>query len=508
MNEQGLRNTVRLHAKDNIVVTATALGPADHTAECLATEAIPSGHKMATKWIATGEAVLKYGQVIGVASADINADSHVHSHNLKFEPLDLDYRIGLDTKPVDFLADSEQRTFLGYHRPSGKVGTRNFIAVLTSVNCSATAAHMIAESFSDDELATYENVDGVAAFSHGTGCGMVTSSDGFANLQRVLWGYARNPNVGGVLFVGLGCEVNQISFLLEAYGLNVGPRVRSMDIQDMGGLKQTVDAGVKEVREMLAVVNEDHRTPAPASEITLALQCGGSDGWSGVTANPALGSCVDTLVQNGGTAVLAETPEVYGAQHLLTCRSSEQKTAQALLERIEWWEHYTSINGGSMDNNPSPGNKKGGITTILEKSLGAVAKGGTTDLNGVYKYGEPVTKKGLVFMDSPGYDPASITGQIASGCNMVVFTTGRGSAFGSKPAPTIKVSSNDRLLERMPGDIDVNAGTIVSNGETVSEIGNTLFDYILDVASGAPSKSEALGLGNHEFVPWQIGAVM
>ena len=503
-----MSDPIHLHPSDNIVVAVRAMKSGAALAGMTLSSDIPSGHKIATLAIEHGDPVRKYGQIIGFASRHINAGDHVHSHNLQFEALELDYRVGLDFTPVDFVPEGDRRSFMGFHRPNGKVGTRNFIAVLTTVNCSATAAHMIAEHFDDSELSLFKNVDGVAAFSHGTGCGMATNSDGFANLQRVLWGYARNPTVGGVLFVGLGCEVNQIDFLLDAYGLEAGPRVRSMNIQNMGGLKQTVEAGVSEIRKMLPIVNEDCRAPAPASEITLALQCGGSDGWSGVTANPALGHAADLLVSNGGTAVLAETPEIYGAQHLLTCRASDAAIADKLLERISWWEHYTKINDGSMDNNPSPGNKRGGLTTILEKSLGAVAKGGTTPLNGVYRYGEMIDRKGFVFMDSPGYDPASITGEIASGCNLVVFTTGRGSAFGSKPAPTIKVSSNTDLMHRMPDDIDVNAGSVVSGGQSIEDVGREMFDYILDVASGRSTKSEALGLGDHEFVPWQIGAVM
>ena len=501
-------DTIQLHASDNIVVAAKALSKGSAVGGTTVTSDVPSGHKIAIAQIDEGAPVTKYGQTIGFASRPIQPGEHVHSHNLRFEALALDYRIGQDCAPVTLLPEAARATFMGYQRENGSVGTRNYIAVLTSVNCSATAAHMIAETFDKVELAGFENVDGVAAFSHGTGCGMATNSDGFANLQRVLWGYARNPNVGGVLFVGLGCEVNQIDFLLEAYGLKAGPRVRAMNIQNMGGLRQTVEAGVAEVRAMLTEVNKDRRTVAPASALTLALQCGGSDGWSGVTANPALGHAADLLVKNGGTAVLAETPEIYGAQHLLTCRAQDEATAQKLLDRITWWENYTKINEGSMDNNPSPGNKRGGLTTILEKSLGAVAKGGTTPLNGVYRYGEPVDRKGFVFMDSPGYDPASITGEIASGCNLVVFTTGRGSAFGSKPAPTIKVASNTDLAQRMPDDIDLNAGTIVSEGRSIEGVGQEIFDTILSVASGNESKSEALGLGDHEFVPWQIGAVM
>lgn len=376
------------------------------------------------------------------------------------------------------------------------------------MNCSATAAHKIAAAFGPEELAAYPNVDGVAAFVHGTGCGMAGADEGFGALQRVMWGFAKHPNVAAVLMVGLGCEVNQIDWLLEAYGIEKGPRFQAMNIQDVAGLRKTVELGIDKVRAMLPLANEARRKPCPASELMVALQCGGSDAWSGITANPAFGHACDLLVAQGGTGVLAETPEIYGAEHLLTRRAVTPEVGQRLVDRILWWEDYTARNKGSMDNNPSPGNKKGGLTTILDKSLGAAAKGGTTPLTGVYKYAEPVTAPGFAFMDSPGYDPASVTGQIASGCNLVVFTTGRGSAAGYKPSPCIKVATNAELYQRMPEDMDINAGQIITEGVAVEEIGREICDILLRVASGEVTKSEAQGLGDYEFAPWQIGAVM
>ena len=397
---------------------------------------------------------------------------------------------------------------MGFRRENGAVGTRNYIAVVTSVNCSATAARMIADTFTPEVMAGYPNVDGVAAFVHGTGCGMAGDGEGFEALQRVMWGYARHPNHAGVLMVGLGCEMNQIDWLLEAYGLKQGPLFQTMNIQSVAGLRRTVELGIQKIHAMLPLANQVARTPCPASELKVALQCGGSDAWSGITANPALGYACDLLTAQGGTGVLAETPEIYGAEHLLTRRAINQKTGDKLVGLIRWWEDYTARNKGSMDNNPSPGNKKGGLTTILEKSLGAASKGGTSPLMGVYKYAEPVTARGFTFMDTPGYDPASVTGQIAGGCNLVCFTTGRGSAFGSKPAPTIKVASNTTMAKRMVEDMDVDAGTMLSNGETLEQKGQELYDLFLRVASGEQSKSERQGLGDYEFVPWQIGAVM
>ena len=497
---------VRLDPSDN-VVTATRPLEAGTAIESTTTRAlIPSGHKVATVDIARGEAIRKYAQLIGYASEDIAAGDHVHSHNVEFRNTDVDYEFGTDLRPVAPAATPD--TFMGYRRENGAVGTRNYIAVVTSVNCSATAARRIADAFGPEELAAYPNVDGVVAFVHGTGCGMGGDGEGFEALQRVMWGYAKHPNHGGVIMVGLGCEMNQIDWLLEAYGLKQGPLFQTMNIQGVAGLRRTIEMGIEKVRAMLPVVNEARREPCPASALKVALQCGGSDAWSGITANPALGYACDLLVAQGGTGVLAETPEIYGAEHLLTRRAADRATGDRLVGLIRWWEDYTARNKGSMDNNPSPGNKKGGLTTILEKSLGAAAKGGTTPLTGVYKYAEPVRAAGFTFMDSPGYDPASVTGQIAGGCNLVCFTTGRGSAFGSKPAPTIKVATNSDMYGRMIEDMDVNAGEILTQGVTVEEKGREIYELFLRVASGEMSKSEAQGLGDYEFVPWQIGATM
>ncbi|MDJ0628166.1 MAG: altronate dehydratase family protein [Rhodobacter sp.] len=501
-----MKDFVRLDPSDN-VVTATRALQAGHSVEDVTTTGlIPSGHKIATRAIRKGEQVRKYAQFIGLAHDDIAPGDHVHTHNLDFRSTEVAYEFGTDLRPVERAARPD--TFLGYRRETGKVGTRNYIAIVTSVNCSATAARRIADAFGPEELAPYPNVDGVVAFVHGTGCGMAGSGDGFEALQRVMWGYARHPNHAGVLMVGLGCEMNQIDWLLEAYGLEQGPLFQVMNIQNVAGLQRTIDLGVEKVRAMLPLANEAQRVPCPASELTVALQCGGSDAWSGVTANPALGHACDLLAEQGGTGVLAETPEIYGAEHLLTRRAVSRDVGDKLVGLVRWWENYTARNLGSMDNNPSPGNKKGGLTTILEKSLGAAAKGGTSPLMGVYKYAEPVTARGFTFMDSPGYDPASVTGQIAGGCNMVVFTTGRGSAFGSKPAPTIKVATNTEMYMRMTDDMDVDAGEMLTGGVSLEEKGREIYELILRVASGESSKSEAQGLGDYEFVPWQIGAVM
>ena len=500
--------TIRLDPADNVVTATRTLEAGTAVDDVVTTAIIPRNHKLASREIKAGEAVRKYAQVIGYATEVIVAGGHVHTHNVEFRNTEEDYEISTDLRPAVPVAEAARDSFMGYRRENGRVGTRNYIGILTSVNCSATAARMIASAFGPEEMARYPNVDGVVAFVHGTGCGMAGQGEGFEALQRVMWGYARNPNHGGVLMVGLGCEMNQIDWLLEAYGLKQGPLFKTMNIQDSMGLAKTVETGIAMVREMLPEVNRATRESCPASELMVALQCGGSDALSGVTANPALGYACDLLVAQGGTGVLAETPEIYGAEHLLIRRAIDDATGKRLIGLIDWWQDYTARNHGSMDNNPSPGNKKGGLTTILEKSLGAASKGGTTPLTGVFKYAEPVTSRGFTFMDSPGYDPASVTGQIASGCNLVTFTTGRGSAFGSKPSPCIKIATNTEMYERLMSDMDINAGAMLTEGQSLEEKGREIYDMLLKVASGNPSKSEAQGLGDYEFVPWQIGATM
>ena len=499
-------NFIRLDRADTVVTATRILALGTLVDGALTTAQIPSGHKMATIQMAPGDPVRKYSQLIGYASCDIMPGDHVHTHNVDFRNTAMEYEFSTDLRLMPPAA--KQDTFMGFRRENGKVGTRNYIAIITSVNCSATAARMIADYFTPEVLADYSNVDGVAAFVHGTGCGMADSGDGFEALQRVMWGYAKHPNHAGVLMVGLGCEMNQIDWLLEAYGLKQGPTFQTMNIQRVAGLRLTVELGIKKIMEMLPIANQATRVECPASELMVALQCGGSDAWSGVTANPALGYACDLLTAQGATGVLAETPEIYGAEHLLTRRVVDQSVGDKLIGLIKWWEDYTTRNNGSMDNNPSPGNKMGGLTTILEKSLGAASKGGTTPLMGVYKYAEPVTARGFTFMDTPGYDPASVTGQIAGGCNLVCFTTGRGSAFGSKPAPTIKIATNSEMANRMAEDMDIDAGQILSEGISVEEKGREIYKMFLRVASGEITKSEGQGLGDYEFVPWQIGAVM
>jgi altronate hydrolase len=502
---------IRLHPGDSVVIARTTLLPGTQVADGVnAADRIPAGHKVAVRPIAQGEPIRRYGQIIGFASRPISPGQHVHVQNCEMGDFSKDYAYGLDARPTPFINDPST-CFQGIRRPDQRVATRNYIGILTSVNCSAHVAGLIADLFrrnpftSDDPLAEYPNVDGVVALTHKTGCGM-TEGEPLRLLRRTLAGYARHPNFSHVVVLGLGCEVNQIGGLIEEQKL--AGRLKTMDIQSMGGTRKTVEAGVAFVKEVLAEANQVRREPVPLKELKIALQCGGSDGYSGVSANPALGAASDLIVRHGGTVILSETPETYGAEHLLTRRAVSQEVGEKLVALMRWWEEYTAREGAEMNANPSPGNKAGGLTTILEKSLGAMAKAGSTNLVDVVQYAEEVKAHGFVFMDTPGYDPVAATGQVAGGANMVCFTTGRGSVFGCKPAPSIKLATNTPMYRHIEDDMDVNCGTILDGEETVQECGQRIFDLMLRVASGERTKSETLDFGAAEFAPWVIGATM
>lgn len=469
--------------------------------------AVPRGHKVAIEELTGGTVVLKYGQPIGVAATSIAPGEHVHTHNLRYEE-GLSPEAPGATEPRLPEQLSPPPRFQGYRRADGRVGTRNYIGILTSVNCSASTAKMIADEFRGMALDAYRNVDGVVALTHQSGCGLVIGSEGADVLNRTLDGYARHPNFGGILVLGLGCEMLPVGAIGASHAARADLMVEQLIIQELGGVRKTVREGVERIKEMLPVVDQHRREACDVAELTVGLQCGGSDGYSGITANPALGYASDLVVAHGGTSVLSETPEIFGAEHLLIRRAGSPAVAEKVRERIEWWKRYTRSGGGSMDNNPSPGNKAGGLTTILEKSLGAVAKAGQAPLSAVYEYAEPITERGLCFMDTPGYDPVSATGQVAGGANLIVFTTGRGSVFGCRPVPSIKVSTNTRLAEAMAEDIDLNAGDIIDGDDTVESVGQALFDLMLATASGRLTASEEFPIGQEEFIPWQLGTVM
>lgn len=474
----------------------------------IARQLIPRGHKIALRPIASGAELRKFGQVIGVATQPIAAGDHVHLHNLAMADSSAAHQFSVEIEEAGMIPAADQRHFMGYDRGAGGVGTRNFIGIVTTVNCSATVSRYIADHFNRmGGLDGFDNVDGVVALTHGLGCAISSASEGYRYLTRTIQGYARHPNFGGIIMVGLGCETNQIQPILDHYKLEEGERFRTLNIQSMGGTRKTIDAACGMINEMLHGVNAARRTRQPLSGLKVALECGGSDGYSGITANPALGHASDLIVRNGGTSCLAETPEIYGAEHLLTRRAATPQVAQKLLDRIEWWRDYTARNGAELNNNPSYGNKQGGLTTILEKSLGAVAKGGTMPMKAVYEYAEIIDQPGFVFMDTPGYDPVAVTGQVAGGCNVVCFTTGRGSVSGWKPAPTIKIATNTEMYDHMREDMDLDTGAIATGTETIEQAGRRIFDRILSVASGEKTVSETFDYGDNEFVPWQVGAI-
>jgi altronate hydrolase len=504
---------LRLHAEDDVAVLKRPLQPgielANGELRITASRDIPAGHKIALREIADGQPLRKYGQIIGFARGRIAPGDHVHTHNVAMKDFARDYQFGTDLHPLPPVPPEQRRYFQGYARAGGRVGTRNYVAVISSVNCSASVSRYVTERFKGPEFRRdFPNVDGVVAFTHKGGCSL-DMGEPLRLLQRVFAGLARHPNIAGYVMIGLGCEVNQIERLRDDFALGK-PREGEtapvfMNIQGLGGVRKTVEAGVAAVTKLLPQANDVPRTRQPVSKLILAENCGGSDGNSGITANPALGVASDELVRHGGTSVLAETPEIYGAEHLLTRRAVSRDVGEKLVAIIRWWEEHVRAHGMTIDNNPSPGNKEGGLTTIYEKSLGAAAKGGRAPLAAVYRYAEPVTAPGFCFMDTPGNDPVSMTGLVCGGCNVAVFTTGRGSVYGCKPTPCLKVATHTPLYTWMEEDMDLNAGTILDGTETVEQVGHRIFEKIIAVASGERTKSERAGMGDEEFAPWHLG---
>ncbi|PLZ03879.1 galactonate dehydratase [Burkholderia sp. WAC0059] len=499
---------IRLHPDDNVVVARVdvSIGTPVPSEDFVSRSQVAAGYKIAARRIRKGEPVRKYNVVIGFAAVDIEPGTMVHGHNLEFREFDRDYAFGADYRPTEYLPPHEQATFEGIVREDGSVATRNYIGVLSTVNCSATVVHKIAEYFTPERLADYPNVDGVVAFSHSIGCGMEMSGEPMELLRRTMGGYARHPNLAAALVVGLGCERNQLKGLMEQEGLHAGSRLHTFVMQETGGTRRTIEAGIDAVKAMLPKANRVRRTTVPASHLKVGLQCGGSDGFSSITANPALGAAMDLLARHGGTGILSETPEIYGVEHTLTRRAASRAVGEQLVERIRWWkDQYSTGRDVQINGQVSPGNQMGGLANIFEKSIGSSMKGGTGPLMAVYRYAEPVTEHGFVFMDTPGFDPVSATGQIAGGANLIAFTTGRGSMFGAKPVPSLKLATNTPMYERLTEDMDLNCGGILDGNESIESMGRKIFEALLRTASGERTKSELLGLGDHEFVPWQIG---
>ena len=500
---------IRLDAADNVVVARTPLeaGTAVPGESVTTRSAIEAGHKIASRLIRVGEPIRKYDTVIGYASENIEPGSWVHSHNLRFDDVQKDYAFGEAYRPTPMLAPAERARFMGIVRPDGRVATRNVIGLFITVNCSATVARKIAAHFHEDRMAQWPGVDRVVAFVHDQGCGMEMTGEPMDLLRRTLAGYIRHPNIAGALVVSLGCERNNLLRFFEAQGLETGKTLRTLTMQDVGGTQSAVDLGITHVREMLDLANGIERTPCSAEHLMVGLQCGGSDGFSGLSANPALGKAVDILVRHGGTAILSETPEIFGVEHTLTARARTPQIGRKLVERIDWWLKYNEGRDTQINGRVSPGNHAGGLANIIEKSLGGAKKAGSSAMMEVYRYAEPVTEHGFVFMDTPGYDPVSATGQIAGGANLIAFTTGRGSCFGSYPSPTIKLATNTPMYRRMTGDMDINCGEVIDGSATLDQMGEQIFQLMLKIASGERSKSESLGVGDNEFVPWQIGVL-
>ncbi len=497
---------LKLHEADDVAVALRPLQPGDVIDGVTVREPIATGHKFALRAIGAGGAIQKYSTVIASATAPILAGDHVHVHNSAMPAHESTHAdTGAAAQGRSLPAQSALQTFDGIRRADGRFATRNYVGILTTVNCSATVARAIADHYRGAIMQRWPNVDGVVALTHGFGCAMGTKSEGIATLRRTIAGYARHPNFAGVLIVGLGCESNEMDPLIAEAG--AAANVVSFDIQSAGGTRNAIARGIDALAPLLDAADRVRREPVPLSALTLGLQCGGSDAFSGISANPALGYASDLLVSAGGTVILSETPEIYGAEHLLIARAQNAGVVGDLQALMDWWQHHVGVNGGTLNDNPSSGNIAGGITTILEKSLGAVAKGGTSPLNGVYHYAEPIGSTGLVFMDSPGFDPMSATGQVASGANLIAFTTGRGSTFGCKPVPSLKIATNSALYERMRDDIDVNCGEIVEGTASVAEKGQEIFAALVAMASGTPSASELLGFGEAEFTPWVPGAI-
>ena len=499
---------IRLHPHDNVVVARVdiGIGTAVPSEDFTSRSQVPAGYKIAAKKILKGEPILKYNVTVGFANTDIEAGAMVHSHNTDFKEFDRDYAYASEYQPIVMLPEAERATFQGYVRANGKVGTRNYIGILATVNCSATVVNKIAEWFTPERLAEFPNVDGVAAFSHSIGCGMEMSGEPMQLLRRTMAGYARHPNLAAALVIGLGCERNQLKGLMEQEDLHEGSTLHTFIMQESGGTRKTIEAGIEAVKTLLPAANQFKRQTVSASHLCVGLQCGGSDGFSSITANPALGAAVDILARHGGTGILSETPEIYGVEHTLTRRAVSQAVGEKLIERIRWWkDEYSPGRDVQINGKVSPGNQIGGLANIFEKSLGSSMKGGTGPLMEVYKYAEPVTTKGFVFMDTPGFDPVSATGQIAGGANLIAFTTGRGSMFGSRPAPCLKLATNTPMYTKLMEDMDINCGEILDGTVSVQEMGQRIFELFLLTASGEESKSELLDLGKYEFVPWQIG---
>lgn len=507
--KENISPVIRLEKEDNVVVARCEIPAGIYIPDEKITtrQVIPRGHKVATEFIKKNDKILKYNTCIGYAAEDIYPGTWMHSHNIRFDEVDKDYAFSHDYKPMEIVPESEQPTFMGIVRSDGRVATRNVIVVPIVGNCAATVARKICNYFNEERMAQWRNVDAVVPMIHGIGCGMEQSGEPMDLLRRTISGSVANPNVAGALVCALGCERNNIDKMFEQEGMVESKMLRRLVIQEVGGTRKSIELGIQYIKEMLEEANRVERVPVPVSKLCVALQCGGSDGFSGLSANPALGKAADKLVRNGATVILAEISELFGVEHTFTCRSKTPEIGQKFVDHLNWWLEYDAGKDCQINGKVSPGNNAGGLSNVIDKSLGGSKKGGTTPVNGVYKYAERVTEKGLVIMDTPGYDPVSVTGEFAGGATLCCFTTGRGSCFGTLHCPTIKLASNTQMYEHMEEDMDINCGQIIDGEKGIDEMGEIIFDQILKTASGEKTKSEKLGVGLDEFVPWPIGVM-
>jgi altronate hydrolase len=466
---------------------------------------VPPGHRFATRDIPAHEFVRQYGQPIGTSMGIEKGEWITHENMTDEVPVVRNLPDDLHTPAPDYFPTSDLETFFGFRRPDGRVGTRNFLLIVPTSMCAsheATQISMMAE-FMHYSRERYPNVDGVVAIPHNKGCGCQDGST-LDVMMRTLSNYADHPNVGGVVLIDLGCEKTNLSFVEKYLTKRERPiqkPVFKIGIQDVGGTQEAIEIGLREVEKMLPEINKCVREEFPISELVLGVKCGSSDGFSGISANPALGYCSDLLVRSGGTVLLTEVPEFCGAEHILANRAKDSATGRKIYAMVDWYKEYASKFGAVLNQNPSTGNKAGGLLNITIKSLGAIVKAGTTRIEDCIEYAETPKVRGINLMQGPGYDQESTPGLVASGATVVVFTTGNGTTIGNAITPVIKLASNNRIFEKMSRDLDISAGNVIDGTESIQDVGGRLFEHVRDVASGE-IRTKAEILKHREFQFW------
>lgn len=500
---------IRIHANDNVAISVQALAAGSVVTfdgqPITVEQDVPAGHKVALTRIAAGQPVVKYGFAIGRALTDLQPGSWVHSDALQTQLTgELSYRFA--PRAPRAVAEHSMPTFMGYRRRNGRVGTRNEIWIINTVGCVNHAAERIAKLAADRFAAQAGErfrgrIDGIHSFSHPYGCSQL--GDDLHNTQAALAGMLRHPNAGGVLVLGLGCENNQMSSLLAQAGDVDGDRLRFFNTQEV---IDEVEEGLAAIESLVAVMESDRREECPVSDLVLGMKCGGSDGFSGITANPLVGRIADRLTELEGSVLLTEVPEMFGAEQILMERAADERVFDDIVAMINGFKEYFTRHNQPIYENPSPGNKAGGLTTLEEKSLGAIQKGGQAMVTDVLRYGQPVRAPGLALLEAPGNDGVSSTAMVASGATILLFTTGRGTPLGF-PVPTVKISSNSEIAQRKPHWIDFNAGELLDGSADMSALSERLFAYILDVASGRVLTNNEKH-GYREIAIWKEGVTL